>query len=477
MLGAIVGDIVGSTREGSMEKLKGFHLFAAGSRFTDDTVMTCAIAKAILEGKDYGEAMRELGAAFPDSGYGGHFRRWILGQIEGPYGSFGNGSAMRASPVGWAFESEDEVLREARASALPTHDHPEGVKGAQATALAVWLARKGASKPEIRKEIEARFGYDLRRRLRDIRPAYVFDVSCQGTVPEALISFLESFSFEDAIRNAVSLGGDADTLAAIAGPVAEAYYGRIGDKILGQALGMLDNALYDIVDGFIGRFRPEDSSRLKTLRRDSLAMKRPQGAGDRAGGDAPAELLDLDEEERQEGWEATRADMLESSSWYEAWGWFKGQPTHDASPSFVKIEGRKLLALGRSDFYLSFIEALARESGERFYQSDFMAWLEPGDPYESLMYFIATADRIDFSLEGIGLEELRLATSGSGGRKRSRRELGSRYMSSWEANQIYWGDELEKTWWHLRGGLTLEETAGALGGRVPRGRIVEEGRP
>lgn len=477
MLGAIVGDIIGSTREGSPAKLMGFHLFAAGSRFTDDTVMTCAIAKAILEGEDYGEAMREVGAAFPDAGYGGHFRRWLLGQVEGPYGSFGNGSAMRASPVGWAFESEVEVLREARASALPTHDHPEGIKGAQATALAVWLARKGASKPEIREEIEGRFGYDLGRRLRDIRPAHVFDVSCQGTVPEALISFLESFSFEDAIRNAVSLGGDADTLAAIAGPVAEAYYGRVSDKIMGPALGILDDALYDIVDGFVSRFRPDDSSWLEALRRGSLALKRANGEAEPADSEIPMELLDLDEEEYREGWEAARADMLESGAWYEARGYYKGWPTPDASPSLAKVEGRKLLALGRSDFYLSFMEDLSRESGERFYQSDFMAWLEPGEPGESLMYYIATADRIDFSLEGIGFEELRRATSGSGGPKRSRRELGSRYMTSWEANQVYWGDELEKTWWHLRGGLTFEEAIEALGGRVPRGRIIEESRP
>lgn len=476
MLGAIVGDIIGSTREGSLTKLKGFHLFAAGSRFTDDTVMTCAIAKAILEGRGYGEAMREVGLAFPDAGYGGHFRRWLLGQVEGPYGSFGNGSAMRASPVGWAFGSEDEVLREARASALPTHDHPEGVKGAQATALAVWLARKGASKPEIREEIEGRFGYDLGRRLSDIRPSHAFDVSCQGTVPEALISFLESFSFEDAIRNAVSLGGDADTLAAIAGPIAEAYYGRVSDKIMGPALGMLDDALYEIVDGFICRFRPADSLWLMTLRRGSLSLKQAEGASGPADGESPTELLDLDEGEYQEGWEAARADMLESGAWYEARGCYKGWPTHDASPSLAKVEGRKLLALGRSEFYLSFMEDLSRETGERFYQSDFMAWLDPGDPYESLMYYISTANRIDFSLEGIGAEELRRATSGSGGPKRGRGELGSPYMSSWEANQVYWGDELEKTWWHLRGGLALEEAAAALGGRVPRDRIVEEGR-
>ncbi|MBL8967702.1 MAG: ADP-ribosylglycohydrolase family protein [Spirochaetaceae bacterium] len=257
MLGAMVGDVIGSTREFRPVKYKAFRLFEAGSSFTDDSVMTLAVAKAAMAGGDYGAAMRELGVRYPNSGYGGRFWRWLTGYVAGPYCSYGNGSAMRVSPVAWAFDTEAEVLREAAASALPTHDHPEGVKGAQATALAIFMARRGADKDDIGKEIAGRFGYDLSRRLDDIRPGYRFDETCQGTVPEAIISFLESSDFEDAVRNAVSLGGDADTLAAIAGSIAEAHYGDIPGALLGPALATLDEELSDITFAFLDRFRPE----------------------------------------------------------------------------------------------------------------------------------------------------------------------------------------------------------------------------
>jgi hypothetical protein len=243
--------------------------------------------------------MRELGVHYPDSGYGGRFHSWMFGGLDGPYGSYGYGSAMRVSPVAWAFETEAEVLREAKASALPTHDHPEGVKGAEATALAIFLARKGASKREIRREVEGRFGYDLGRSLDSIRPRYGFDETCQGTVPEAIISFLESWSVEDTIRNAVSLGGDADTLAAIAGPIAEAYYGRIHGRLLRPALGRLDERLYVVVDDFIDRFRPADAPRVRALRQEYLS-----------GAEEPDDLVDLDEVELREEWRRIRDDRV-----------------------------------------------------------------------------------------------------------------------------------------------------------------------
>lgn len=470
MLGAIAGDVMGSTREFKPVKTKDFDLFEAASCFTDDSVMTIAIAKALVTDGDYGAAMRELGARYPHEGYGGRFRRWLTGRIAGPYGSYGNGSAMRVSPVAWAFDSEAEVLREAAASALPSHDHPEGVKGAQATALAVFLARRGADKGEIRREISDRFGYDLSRRLDDIRPRYRFDETCQGTVPEALLSFLESRSFEDAVRNAVSLGGDADTLAAISGSIAEAYYGKVPGAILGPALATLDEGLSDIVFAFLERFRPEEAERARERRRHGLNSMAGEDSLDPEG---IIPLDELEDEAARETWRAVRGDMAATGAWYEARGCYKGATTGGSAPMFRKVEGRKLLALGRSDFYLPFIESLSRDSGERFFQSDFMAWIEPADPYESLLYYIHTAERIDFNLEGITAEDLSRSTILSRGRKRNRGELGLRFMTCWEINQVYWSDALDKTWWHLAGGMSREEALAAFAGRVDPSRILE----
>jgi ADP-ribosylglycohydrolase len=224
MLGALAGDIIGSVHEFGSTKTKDFPLFVAESAFTDDSVMTAAVALAILTRKPYAIAMRTLGRAYPDAGYGGWFIGWLAEDDAPAYDSWGNGSAMRVSPIGFAFSDHAAVLAEAERTAVVSHSHPEGVKGAQATALAVRLARDGAARETIRTTIASRFGYDLSRTVDQIRPGYSFDVSCQGTVPEAIIAFLDSTSFEDAIRNAVSLGGDADTLACITGAIAEAYY-------------------------------------------------------------------------------------------------------------------------------------------------------------------------------------------------------------------------------------------------------------
>ncbi len=207
MLGAIAGDIVGSVFELSPIKHKSFPLICEQSRFTDDTVLTVAIADAILHGTDYRIVVRDYAMKFPYAGYGGHFIQWASAGGGAPYNSWGNGSAMRVSPVGWAFESVESVLKEAEHTAVITHNHPEGVKGAQATSMAVFLARNGASRTEIRETIEQRFGYNLSRSADEIRETYGFDVSCQGSVPESLISFLESEDFEDAVRTAISLGG------------------------------------------------------------------------------------------------------------------------------------------------------------------------------------------------------------------------------------------------------------------------------
>jgi ADP-ribosylglycohydrolase len=227
VIGAIIGDVIGSVHEHTATKTTKFPLFRAASRFTDDTVLTIATADALLGDGDYGRAYREWACRYPGRGYGKSFRAWLLSPKRRPYGSFGNGSAMRVSPIGFAFDTEKELLREAKRSAVVTHDHREGIKGAQAVALTVFLARSGATKKDIRQEIARRFRYDLSRTLNQIRPAYGFDVTCQGSVPESIIAFLESKDLEGAVRGAISLGGDADTMAAIAGAAAGAWGERI----------------------------------------------------------------------------------------------------------------------------------------------------------------------------------------------------------------------------------------------------------
>ena len=251
MLGAIAGDVIGSVYEAHPMKSMDFPLFGQESQFTDDTVLTVATAYSILEKCDYAEAFRTFGRRYPRAGYGGAFYHWLFSSQSGPYNSWGNGSAMRVSPVGFAFESVDAVLEEAERSASVTHNHPEGIKGAQATALAVFLARKGENKYSIRDDIEKRFTYDLSRTLDDIRPGYRFEVSCEGSVPESITAFLESKDFEDAVRKAVSLGGDSDTMACIAGGIAHAFYGKIPEEIVANVRERLPDEFLGIIDRFM----------------------------------------------------------------------------------------------------------------------------------------------------------------------------------------------------------------------------------
>ncbi|MBG0784486.1 MAG: ADP-ribosylglycohydrolase family protein [Anaerolineaceae bacterium] len=250
MLGAMIGDIVGSVYEWQNIKTTDFRLFKPNCTFTDDTVLTAATAQALMTDGDYVKAYQDFTHRYSDRGYGGNFSRWVYSEDPQPYNSWGNGSAMRVSPVGFAFETVDEVLAEAKRSAEVTHNHPEGIKGAQATALAIFLARQGLDKPGIRQEVAGRFGYELSRTLEDIRPGYRFDVSCQGSVPEAIIAFLESENYEDAIRKAVSLGGDSDTIACITGGIAEAFYGGVPEDIAEEGKRFLPEEFIRIVDAF-----------------------------------------------------------------------------------------------------------------------------------------------------------------------------------------------------------------------------------
>ena len=244
MYGAIIGDTVGSVYEWNNIKTKDFPLFQQDCFPTDDTYMSLAVAIACEKYVDSRERdlnyfrevlireMHRLGRLYPNKGYGGHFNRWLVEEQHLPYGSCGNGSAMRASPCGWVCGTLKETLALAEASADVTHNHPEGIKGAQATAAAIYLSRRGHSKDDIRNYITDTFGYDLSRTCAEIRAVYGWGALCQDTVPEAIVAFLESTDFEDAIRNAISLGGDSDTLAAITGSIAWVYYRESASEAL-----------------------------------------------------------------------------------------------------------------------------------------------------------------------------------------------------------------------------------------------------
>ena len=256
MLGAIIGDIVGSRFERHNIKSKEFELFTSDCRLTDDSIMTLAVAQALLKcERDYsvlGEKailyMQTIGRIYPNCGFGGNFLWWVLGDSPEPYNSYGNGAAMRVSPCAYAASSLKEVIELSRKVTEVSHNHPEGIKGAEATAVATYMARTGRTIPEIKQYINDRY-YPMDFTLDGIRASYAFDVSCQGSVPQAIMAFLESDSFEDAIRNAVSIGGDSDTIAAITGSVAEAFYG-IDDKLKAQAKSYLDEFLTSMVEGF-----------------------------------------------------------------------------------------------------------------------------------------------------------------------------------------------------------------------------------
>jgi ADP-ribosylglycohydrolase len=250
ILGAIAGDVIGSVYEFNNIRSKDFPLFGPKTKFTDDTVLTVATMDVLINDGNYTKAYQLYGRRYPNRGWGGRFHYWIHADKPEPYNSWGNGSAMRVSPAGWYCRSLEAALAEAEKSAAVTHNHPEGIKGAQATAAAVFLARKGKTKDEIKNYITKTFGYDLDRKADDIREDYSFDESCQGTVPEAIIAFLESRDFEDAIRTGISLGGDSDTLACITGGIAEAFYGGTPAFIAEQVVSLLPAEMATVIEQF-----------------------------------------------------------------------------------------------------------------------------------------------------------------------------------------------------------------------------------
>lgn len=259
MMGSIVGDIVGSVYEFANIKTKNFDLFSDKDSYTDDSILSIATADWLLSGGNVARFYSDYAARyqFPMGGYGAHFQLWVVRTQRQndyrPYNSCGNGSAMRVGPVGWAFDTKEQTLNAARISAMCTHDHPEGIKGAQATALCVFMARNHATKKQIREAIEQEFGYDLSFTCDEIRPTYSWGGTCQTSVPQAIVAFLDSNGFEDSIRNAVSIGGDSDTIACITGSIAEAFYG-IPYNIRKRAESFLPSKLLSIVHEFENRF-------------------------------------------------------------------------------------------------------------------------------------------------------------------------------------------------------------------------------
>lgn len=255
MLGAVIGDIIGSPYEGGMRAIKTteFPLFSKNSEFTDDSILTLAIAQSLLRKSPYAKNIREFYFKYPEAGYGGRFIEWAKSRSTKPYGSYGNGSAMRVSPVAWVYSSMDSVLREAKKSSAVTHSHPEGIKGAESVAACIFLARQKKSKSEIQAFIEKNFGYSLKQSVGQIRQEYGYDSSAEGSVPHAIRCFLEADSFEEAVRLAVSLGGDSDTQAAIAGSIAEAAFG-IPEAIKKEGLKRLPKELNQIITRFQRKF-------------------------------------------------------------------------------------------------------------------------------------------------------------------------------------------------------------------------------
>ena len=250
MIGAIAGDVIGSVFEQANIKTKDFPLFQKASRFTDDTVLTLALADAILHKRDFAENLRRFHAWYPRAGYGQMFKAWAIDTNRGAYGSFGNGAAMRVPSIAYAYSAEDRVLEKARQSAAVTHNHQEGIKGAQAIALAVFLAREGKEKETILARVIDVTGYNLDFSLDGIRDVYTFDATCQGSVPQALVAFRESTGFEDALRCAISIGGDSDTIACMTGAISAAYYSGIPDAIDREVRSRLDERLNGVLSLF-----------------------------------------------------------------------------------------------------------------------------------------------------------------------------------------------------------------------------------
>jgi ADP-ribosylglycohydrolase len=372
MKGAIAGDIIGSHWEFLSNKDRNFPLFGEHYYYTDDTILTLAVAETLLDGTGYEDSLVKWSRRYPHQAWGIRYKSWFRSDDRAPYNSFGNGSAMRVSAVGWAFETLEETEREAERSAEVTHNHPEGIKGARSVAAAIFMARNGSSKSEIREYLERRYGYDLSRRYADIQPGYLFDGTCQGSVPEALIAFLDSTDFEDTIRNAVALGGDADTQACIAGSVAEAFYGGVPVEIWRRCESVLEPEMCALVERFVLRYGvPVLPSLQGAVSNEHQHMQNEElvdflrGTGLDSHGRYHADILKFSDEE------------LEETHDYIQW-LFPLREESRAVPGSPHIESDEAVRIlrGDEDVQENIVNALVRM--ERFYRdNDF--WLSQND--------------------------------------------------------------------------------------------------
>lgn len=485
MYGAIAGDVIGSPYEHRRVGTRDFALFHPHGTWTDDTVLSLAVAEAILRSRPYGEVIRQFAQLYPDAGYGGSFLRWIQERDALPYGSWGNGSAMRAPAIGYAFNSLPEVIRQAERSAIPTHDHPEGIKGAQAVAACVFLARKATSKDRIRQFVESEFDYNLSRSLAEIRPAYRFDVSCQGSVPEAILCFLESSSWEDAIRNAIYLGGDSDTLGCMAGAIAEAWYGSIPDVVATRVVAALPEHLRAVASRFRSRFGPRPDARTPqhvvglletnepTLILEESELSEPPAAesgstdlesdyfaqnvgfmpsedtdfsalkpvdveevdGDKSDSEV-VPMEDVYSSEAQAVREERRERMRSEHKWF-----------HDNG---TEVTGAKHLAISSRPMAISFAELLSSRISAEICIPDYLLFLDVFNVYKSYRFFVETADTLHVDLNGWSKEEVAIATIDAGGAVDRKEVLNTDHMSLWLLNAVFWSDHVRKSVWYTR---------------------------
>lgn len=372
MKGAIAGDIIGSHWEFLSSKDRNFPLFGEHYYYTDDTILTLAVAETLLDGIGYEDSLVKWSRNYPHQAWGIRYKSWFESDDRAPYNSFGNGSAMRVSAVGWAFDTLEETEQEAKRSAEVTHSHPEGIKGAQSVAVAIFMARNGSSKSEIREHLERRYGYDLSRKYADIQPDYLFDETCQGSVPEALIAFLDSTDFEDTIRNAVALGGDADTQACIAGSVAEAFYGGVPAEIWQRCEAVLEPEMRSLVERFVLRYDvpilPENqevvSNENQHMPNEAL-VNFLRGMGSDSHGRYHSDILKFSDKE------------LEDTHDYIQWLFPLREPS-DAVPGSPFLENEDTVRVIREDEDIQENLVMALVRMHRFYENnDF--WLRQGD--------------------------------------------------------------------------------------------------
>ena len=501
MYGLIAGDMIGSIYEHRRVASYDFPLFHPWSTWTDDTVLGLAIAYAIRHGIPYDQALRSFARLYPDAGYGGSFIDWFSEDGAPSYYSWGNGSAMRVAAVGYAFDSLDRVLSEARSTALPTHNHPEGIRGAQAVAGAVFLARTGRTKDEIREFVTDEIGYELSAPVEHLRQTYSFDVSCQGSVPQAVRCYLDSQTWEEAVRNAVYIGGDSDTLAAIAGSIAEAFYGAVPEPVVRRIQEALPHDLQSVLEdfvfhyGFAGRLVTSPqilAGPLQTDDQDSdfsmgsnhaegtvptpdtvrdseyfqhnvgfmpsdavdVSAMTPIEVDESSDDETAVEMEDLYSVEATGARESRRTIMRETGRWYHD----NGRPVSEP----------KQLVVSTPAMHVQRASEVARITSAEACIPDFLLFLNLHNVYESLRFFLHTADAVHVFLDDFPSDGIGRATGHSISPADRKEALQTRSAMVWLINQLYWSEKVDRATWY-----TSDPAAGMelLGHRVAAARV------